>query len=146
MVGGLRDVEEVGDQAAHEVAGAVAVKEREALAHVGVEEVLAHAALHARDHDVAPVDDEVTAHEAQRVHGDEADGDVGQHAEDGVRALREQAAGKTAQYLREREVHRRDRDGGGDVRHEEMQLASVVGEKAFEHGATPSSGVWGPAH
>ena len=133
MVGGLGDVKEVGDQAAHEVAGAVAVKEREALAHVGVKEVLAHAALHARAHDVAPVDDKVAADKAQRVHGHKAESDVGQHAQDGVRALGEQATRQAAQDLRERQVHGGHRDGGDDVYDKEMQLALVVGKEAIEH-------------
>ena len=72
VVRGLGDVEQVVDQATHEVAGLVADKVGDGHALVGVKEVLTHAAFHARTHHVAPKDHEVPAGEAHRVHGDHA--------------------------------------------------------------------------
>ena len=135
MVGRLGDVEEVAHQAAHEVAGLVSVKEREAHTLVGVEEVLAHAALHARTHDVAPIGHKVAATKAHGVHDDKAHEKVDEGGRDGIRALAEEAARERAEDLREGEVDAGDDDGADDVCDKEVHLACVVAEKTSEEPA-----------
>ena len=135
VVGNLGDVEEVAHQAAHKVAGLVAVEEREAHALVGVKEVRAHAALHARTHDVAPVGHKVAATKAHGVHDDKAHEKVDEGGRDGIRALAEEAARERAEDLREGEVDAGDDDGADDVCDKEVHLSRIVAEKTSEEPA-----------
>ena len=111
------------------------VEVREAHALVRVEEVLAHAALHARAHHVTPEDHEVATDEAQCVHAHEPHGKIGERAHDGIRALGKEAARERAQDLREGEVDRRHRHGSDDVDDKQVPLSTVVREERAEEGA-----------
>ena len=129
MVGRLGDVKEVRDQTTHEVARLVAVKEREAHALVGVKEVLAHAALHASAHDVAPEAHKVAAAKAHQVHEREPRGQVDEGTHDGVGALAKDASGAGTQDLREGQVNAGHGQRAGYVRHKQAHLALVVREE-----------------
>ena len=107
----------------------MAVEVREAEALVLVEEVLAHAALHASAHDVTPVAHEVAAEVAHGVHGHEAHADGAERAEDGRRPFREEAAREVAQDDREGEVNSRHHEGGDGIDGEQVPLRVVVGEE-----------------
>lgn len=75
MVRELGDVEQIGDELAHHLAGVVAVIVGEGEALVLVEQVLAHVALHARAHDVPPGGDVILAEKAHHIHREQSEAD-----------------------------------------------------------------------
>ena len=135
MVGGLGDVKKVAHEAAHQVARLVAVEEGEAHALVGVEEVLAHAALHARAHHVAPIDHEIATGETQEVHARQAQGQVDKDGLDRVGPACEEPARQRTQDLGEGQVDTRDGNSAGDVAEKKMHLPAVVGQEGAEEPA-----------
>ena len=132
VVGGLADVEQVVDDAAHHVAGldAVVPGEREAL--VLVEQVLAHAGLHAHAHDVTPRAHEVAARVADGIHGQKAHEQDEQGCVDPVGRPDEQAVGERAQDLGERQVDAGHDERAEHVGPEQVALGPVVREEAAE--------------
>ena len=129
MVRRLADVKEVGDHATHEVAGVVAVEVREAEALVLVKEILAHAALHARAHDVTPVANEVAARVAHGIHDHEASRDDPELGENRRRALGEEPTRKRSQDDGKRQVDGRHHEGSHRVDGKQVPLGVVVREK-----------------
>ena len=111
VMGQLRDVEQVGDQLAHHLAGVVAIVIGEAQALVLLEQVHTHVGLHARAHDVTPAGDEVLAGRAHAVQHDEQERDPPKRADDSLRRTLEEVLREEAQELGERQVdagqHRR---------------------------------------
>ena len=131
----LADVKKVRDQTAHQVARLVAVVKRETHALIGVKQVLAHAALHAGAHDVAPKDHEVAAGKAHQVHDDKTGAHKAQRGENLVGPLREKPLGHVAQNLRKGQVNTRNRKRADGVQDKQVRLARVVRQKGREQGA-----------
>ena len=105
------------------------VKVGEAEALVLVKQVLAHVALHARAHDVAPVAHEVAADIANGIHDDKTKREGAQRAHDGASPLGEQATGQVAQDDGKRQVNRRHDNGGNGVDGKQVPLRAVVGDE-----------------
>ena len=134
VVGGLADVKEVVDHAAHHIAGGMRVEVGKPHALVLVKEVLAHLGLHAGAHDVALRAHEVATAAAHEVHGYEAGRQRRQRGEDGRRALGKQAACERAEDHGKRQVNAGDDHGAHRVRDKQAHHRLVIGEKTLEHG------------
>ena len=132
MVRQLRQLKEVGCQAAHELAGAVLVVEVEAqLLHVR-EEVAADVRLDADAEGVAPV-----AHDEKQDRADDKrDEDDRHHGEEHTVALvRQPVVHRCARDQRKRQIHQRDEKGTGHIEQEQPPVRAEIGEKNPHGGA-----------
>ena len=122
----LTDVEEVVDHAAHHVARVMGVKVGEAEALVLVEQVLAHARLHASTHDVPLCGDEINACRTNDIKPHEPEPQEQKPVHDGRRALGEQPTRQRAQDNRKRQVDPRIRQRADRVGDKQPLLGPVI--------------------
>ena len=126
VVGQLRDVEELGGHAAHQVAGAVFVVEAEGEGLQVAEEIPADVRLHQHAEGVPPEADHVLQHRAQQVgpqqhrrHGEE-----GPVAPEGDQLLQAQAGDEG-----KGQVNQGDGQRAGHVQQEQPQMGPEIAEK-----------------
>ena len=132
-MGQLRDVEQVGDQLAHHLAGVVAIVIGEAQALVLLEQVHTHVGLHARAHDVTPAGDEVLAGRAHAVQHDEQERDPPKRADDSLRRTLEEVLREEAQELGERQVDAGQHRRAHEIEHEQEGIGSIIARELREH-------------
>ena len=129
MVGQLRDLKEVGGQAAHQHAGAVIVIEIKAqLLHM-VEKVPADIRLHPDAEGVAPVEHHIVQ-QAPQHKGRRHDGH--DHKEDAVLLVRQPLVHGRAGHQRKHQVDERDDKGAGHVQYKQSLVLSQVVHKHLQ--------------
>ena len=132
VVGQLRDLKELAGEAAHEDAGAVAVKVAAVqLLHVA-EEVPPDVGLHQDAEGVAPVADDIL-HPRPDGEGQQHDGHDGEEGPVGV--LRQQLIHAPAGDVGKRQVDEGDAEGAGHIQKEELPVGPEVGEKDPQAGS-----------
>ena len=132
VVGHFGDVEEVGDQLAHHLAGVVGVVVGEGEGLVVVKETLSHVPLHVGPHHVALIADVVFAQGLNDVGGQQGKADGDQTGQDGLRGAGKETVGGPAEELGIGQVYQTDEGGAQEVQEEDRLVWPVIGDEVFE--------------
>ena len=134
VVSKLRDLKKVAGQAAHELAGAVAVIKVITEALHMAEQVAPDVGLDADAEGVAPVGDDVIKPGAQQIgHGQ----DPHDREEQAVGVLRQQALHRAARDDREGQIDRRDDHGAEHIQQEQPTVRLEIGDENAKQAMLP---------